>query len=136
MKHVPNNDKIPFKDMTPEERSILASAWMEDKLEAFKDGYGWQSVLSTDCLSPRVTYRTKPKQLIIPWEHIKPEYKWAAMDKNREVFIFSDEPVKSEDYWWTDSDKVDTTLSSIDVLDIKVDGIDWQHSLAQRPEGV
>ena len=82
MKHVPNNDKILFKDMTSDERSAIVESWLNGEVEYAEDwevGSGeWKTKTSTSKLSPSSIYRTKPKQLVIPWGHIKPEYKWAA----------------------------------------------------------
>ena len=124
MKHVPNNDKILFKDMTSEERSAIVEAWLRGEVEYAEDwevGSGeWKTKTSTSKLSPSSICRTKPKQLVIPWGHIKPEYKWAAMDEDGSLFVSGNRGL------W----------GSIAVLDIDTAGIDWKDSLVQRPEGV
>lgn len=44
MKHVPNHDKISFKDMTAEERSILTNAWIA-VLDIDTAGINWKDSL-------------------------------------------------------------------------------------------
>ena len=41
MKHVPNNDKILFKDMTSDERSAIVESWLKGEVEYAED---WELV--------------------------------------------------------------------------------------------
>ena len=137
MKHVPNNDKILFKDMTSDERSAIVESWLKGEVEYAEDwevGSGeWKTKTSTSKLSPSSIYRTKPKQLVIPWGHIKPEYKWACMDEDGSLFVSMHCPSVVDQYnCWGNRG----LWGSIAVLDIDTAGIDWKDSLVQRPEGV
>lgn len=126
--NVPNHDKVPFEDMTPKERSAIVEAWIDSRAEVWNWSSGaWKH--SSDLLVSGCCYRTKPSQLIITWEHIKPEYKWAAMDSCENVYFYPEKPEMLDSTWtcymWCQSPlSIDTT------------GIDWRESLVQRPEGV
>lgn len=124
--NVPNHEKKAFRDLTPEERSAIVEALLCDEVEIFV-GSGWIDK-KEKALSFASTYRTRPRQLVIPWEHIKPEYKWAAMDGDGCVFFYQDKPeigavgFGSADYAFASALNIDTA------------GIDWRESLTQRPK--
>jgi hypothetical protein len=75
-------------------------------------------------------YRIPVKKLNIPWEHIKPEYKFAAMGSDGVVFVFASAPVLKSVVW---NIGPDVALSIIGALTIDTDGIDWKESLTERP---
>ena len=132
MKHVPNHDKVLFKDMTPEERSVIVEAWIDGKAEIEVSDGQWYEC-DESLLLATAPYRTKPKQLVIPWGHIKPEYKWACMDEDGSLFVSMHCPSVVDQYnCWGNRG----LWGSIAVLDIDTAGIDWKDSLVQRPEGV
>ncbi|MDF7671143.1 hypothetical protein PT276_08065 [Orbaceae bacterium ESL0721] len=85
----------------------------------------------------RKKYRIKPKAtpLPIPWEVIPSNWKFAAMDSDGEVFIFTGEPYILERglQWWCRSA---FEVRFADILKIDTTGIDWRKSLTKRPEGV
>lgn len=126
--NVPNHEKKAFRNMTPEERSAIVEAILTDNAEAY-GAAEWQTP------SPWVTfdgiYRTRPRQLMIPWEHIKPEYKWAAMDDSGAVWVYAEKPYANDSAWGSCDG-----LETIDALNINTTGIDWRESLTARPEGV
>ena len=76
-------------------------------------------------------YRTRPRQLVIPWEHIKQEYKWAAMDESGSVWVYEGKPKAGDSAWGYSGG-----LDGIGALNINTTGIDWRESLTARPEGV
>lgn len=127
--NVPNYEKVPFKDMTPEERIAIVEAKLLGDAELFLQG-SWREA-DSDSVSFIIAYRTKPRQLIIPWEHIKPEYKWAAMDANGQVSVYENKPNAGVEYWKDVAWGVGCYCLNIDTT-----GIDWRDSLVQRPEGV
>lgn len=129
--NVLNHDKVPFRDMTPEERSAIVEALMLGNCE-YWSGECWCKH-GTDAIFSYCIYRTKTRQLIIPWEVIKPEYKWAAMTEHMDVILSSVCPlVTNGGYWWWESG----ITALVEELNINTDGIDWRESLVQRPEGV
>lgn len=129
--NVPNHEKKAFRDMTPEERSAIVEAWMSDiGCEVLRGDGGWRNSNSLDfMLDADNAYRTKPRQLIIPWDVIKPKYKWAAMDNTGNVYLYKEEPRLVSDCFA--GEWCYTTILNIDTT-----GIDWRESLVQRQEGV
>jgi len=127
--NVPNHERKAFKDMTPEERSAIVEAWLVDGVEVF-GVTEWLQAASGHLLSD-LPYRTRPRQLVIPWDVIKPEYKWAAMDESRFVCFYESKPIITGLAW------VPTSKNwSGSPLNIDTTGIDWRESLVQRPDGV
>lgn len=122
--NVPNHEKKAFRDMTPEERSAIVEAILTDNAEAYGVAE-WQTP------SPWVAfdgvYRTRPRQLVIPWEHIKPEYKWAELQGSI-VWLYKQNPKTCH------VDDIDAV--PLFGLDIDVNGIVPSESLTARPEGV
>jgi len=126
--NVPNHEKKPFRDMTPEERSAIVEAKLQDNAD-FLLGSTWEKSDLIRIDFDRV-YRTRPRQLVIPWEHIKPEYKWAAMDDDGSVYVYKTEPEIRLGSW------SGGFAASASALNINTTGIDWRESLTARPEGV
>lgn len=126
---VRNEEKKAFRDMTPEERSEIVEALLVGEVETH--GYGeWQGPVSL--IAPDAIYRTKPRKLVIPWEVIRPEYKWAAMDEDGGVWFFTHKPkIDGEDLYWSCGGDFCQSALNIDTA-----GIDWRESLTERPEGV
>lgn len=135
--NVPNHERKAFRDMTPEERSAIVEAWIVahpvngGDVQVLTDG-GWATVILTDHIPFDSIYRTRPRQLVIPWGHIKEEYQWAAMNESGRVLFFRGEPLcRSNDGVWENGS--DWCMSP---LAINTTGIDWRESLTARPEGV
>lgn len=124
--NVPNHEKKAFKDLTPQERSAIVEAWIAGGVEVL--GVTEWLPAAYNFIVNDLPYRTRPRQLVIPWEHIKPEYKWAAMDESGYVYFHQDKPEISIEGW----DSAD--YGSATALNINTTGIDWRESLVQRPE--
>ncbi len=124
--NVPNHEKKAFKDMTPEERSAIVEAVISGNGEAWNDR-SWVSS-GRGAVFYSTIYRTRPRQLVIPWEHIKPEYKWAAMNEAGSVFLHEHKPVLQGVEWCSYS------ACNTRSLNINTTDIDWRESLTQRPE--
>lgn len=79
-------------------------------------------------------YRIKQvSPLIIPWDAIKPEYKWAAKDADDRIHLFSVEPLKCAGAWGNGVD-AGNYFPWPDWLNIQdPDNIDWKDSLVERP---
>ena len=132
--NVPNNEKKAFRDMTPEERSAIVEAGISRAgIDVYSHADGGWVEADYEVKLPENAYRTRPRQLVIPWEHIKPEYKWAAMDADGEVYAFDLRPSDDADQWVPTGDKA---IMINGVLNINTAGIDWRESLTARPEGV
>lgn len=129
---VRNEERKAFRDMTTGDRVKIMEAWIASGIEAWT-GHSWSS--HSDYVShlyDRCVYRTRPRQLVIPWEVIKPKYKWAAMDKDGGILFSTKQPNIGAEVWLV-SGQSDVGL---DALDIDTAGVDWRESLTQRPEGV
>ena len=126
--NVPNHEKIPFKDMTPEERSAIVEAWLLKNAEYYSTAGEWEYEFGYE-LAYDAIYRTRPRKLVIPWGHIKPQYKWAAMDEDGDVYFFDFKPMLDVVQWLpSDGDFMQSCVN------IDTTGIDWRESLVQRPE--
>lgn len=125
--NVLNHDKVPFRDMTPGERSAIVEAWCNNGVEFFNGS--WKEQQSGSIYQSNI-YRTKPRQLIIPWDVVSPEYKWSAMDKNTKVWFYTEKPIADVNAWVGGGNYCKSALN------INTSGIDWRESLVQRPEGV
>ena len=83
----------------------------------------------TDRLYLHRDYRKPVKKLNVPWEHIKPEYKWAAMDENGEVYVYVGKPeIQTENY------TSNRDYENIGAINVGTDGVDWRESLTERPD--
>jgi len=117
--NVPNIEKKTFRDMTAEEHSAIIEARIGKNLECLHHIEGW-SDLNTNYLWASN----------IPWEHIKPEFKWAVVCQNGNVWFSSEKPDLHQSCWhfgWGGFHQSNT-------LNIDTSGIDWRESLTQRPE--
>lgn len=135
--NVPNTEKKAFRDMTAEERSVIVETWLitgvdhwSENTSEFGESFEWRQ---HDWKSIRAdgVYRTKPRKLIIPWEHIKPKFRWAAMDQDGEIFIYELKPHIGEISWSWEGGELTNIHKA---LNIDTSGIDWRESLTQRPE--
>lgn len=130
--NVPNHERKAFRDMTPEERSAIVEAWISRAgIDVYSHADGGWVEADYEVKLPENAYRTRPRQLVIPWEVIKPEYKWAAMDANQRVVFYTEKPRAGVDSWVTDC-----YWSCSLLLNINTTGIDWRESLTARPDGV
>lgn len=130
--NVHNHEKKAFKDLTPEERSAIVEAWIDGNAEVYCSLDGMWADKADAYIYNNSIYRSRPRQLTIPWEHIKSEYKWAAMDECGRVCFFCGKPLcRVRDGMWENGQ--DWAMSP---LAIDTTGIDWRESLVQRPEGV
>lgn len=131
--NVPNHERKAFRDMTPEDRSAIVEAWVSGDIEEM-GALSWHGG-SPLAIATQGIYRTRPRQLVIPWAHIKPECKFAALQGTGEVWFYEIEPELRADKrgaWWFGKG-ADCWES---VLMIDTSGIDPEHSLTARPEGV
>lgn len=118
-----------FKDLTKEERSEIVEALASGlEVECFYFGK-WEPAYSI--IDLRYAYRVKQRKLDIPWEIIKPEYKWAAMDSDGNIALFLARPTSHRTFGIWES-----LCESSDLMALNIDtaGISWENSLTQRPE--
>lgn len=129
---VPNENKVPFREMTKEERSAIVEAKIRGEVDFLNDNGAWARSISQAVGFDEV-YRTKPRRLIIPWDVIKHEFKWAAMDSCLAIHTFCEKPDELHNRWICSAGYA---VGSVSALNIDTTGIDWRESLVQRPEGV
>ena len=94
--------------------------------------------LGANCCSidiDNTTYRIKPKPTPLPisreaWSFIDKKWQYAAMDECGAICLYERKPTKSGRGWDTDFNVSDCPLN------INTDGINWETSLTERPEGV
>lgn len=131
-----NENKIQFKDLTDEEKLLIINEKMKGNVELIRAGNDMWSVAGISDITFNVIYRTKPKpakKIDIPWQFIKPEFKWVAMDENGNIYLHVDKPVIRSFDWYTESDC--RRIDHIYMLNIDTTGVDWKTSLTQRPDG-
>ena len=129
--NVLNHERKAFRDMTQEERSAIVEEIIADNAEIWNwETKKWQDN-QTELIAIGCIYRTRPRKLVIPWEHIKEEYLWAAMDEfEGNIYFYKVKPKLGHESW--DGGVVGTASA----LNIDTAGIDWRESLTARPEGV
>lgn len=131
-----NTEMKPWCELTKEEQKLLVCAYIDGVfIEYVDDGLCFRKTNSH--FWDNHVYRIKPKEhkkLDIPWQFIKPEYKWAVMDEDENVFLFEDEPTIGDTYWHNEDGRGDVSNTKCLVLDTT--GIQWQHSLTQRPDNI
>lgn len=135
MKEFLNENKLQFKDLTDEEKLLIIEEKMKGNVE-YTNGFGWNKASESN-LKFGYIYRTKPiKKLDIPWQFIKPEFKWAAMDKDERICVFTASVKVDYDHGMIIYEEENKCHYLSDVLNIDTTGVDWKTSLTQRPDGV
>lgn len=134
-----NESHTPFKDLTDEQKLLIIREKMKGNVEGYSEYE--EKWYDDECLDEILfdnIYRTKPvaeapkeTPLDLPWQFIKPEYKWAAMDKNKEIYLFEAEP-HTEGYYWNEVTSQYYCLS--DLMNIPTEGVVWNLSLTKRPD--
>jgi hypothetical protein len=127
---VMNEQKLAFRDMTKEEQLAIIEAKQKGNVESYHSHYEVWEEADTLAVQFSGVYRTKPKQLVIPWDVIKKEYKWAAMNKNGNVYFFPREPIifRDDSFWDCGGER------QLSIVEINTKGVQWQNSKTQRPE--
>lgn len=107
--------------------------------EVFVGNDNWTSMSDDQVFWPLVIYRLKPEPLrdiTLPWAVMRPEFKWAARDKNGGVYAYTEEPSIPPlfDTWRPQGGESWHMMSSQLILD--PGNKPWQESLVKRPDGV
>jgi len=80
----------------------------------------------------RIAPLTKPS---INWDHVAPEYKWMATDKDGFTWLFSDCPYCGTVCWNLKIDALSSTQHRVNSFSSFVPGTcDWKYSLVRRGE--
>ena len=144
LKHLAKINAMKFysdEELTPktEQEEMLVMAILRasrcqplEQAEQFSDDF--EMVRNLSYIAIDAQYR-KPhktvKKLNIPWENIKEDFNFAAMDKDGIVWIYEDYPKiislhKRWDYSTGDCERVS-------YIKIDTDGVSWKESLTERP---
>ncbi len=128
--------------MNTQDKIKVMQAWLNgEEVEFMVDG-NWtplQKPSNIDTIEPlwnwlSFEYRIKPKPapipMTIPWDVIKPEYKWAAKTKYDYVFLFKEKPTVCQGGWEGFGSE---GISRLLVVDKGTVG--WKDSLQERPQG-
>lgn len=83
-------------------------------------------------------YRIKSKPITTPlpisrelWSYIDKRWRFIAMDRSKLIYLYEEKPTASDGMWLPE----DGSYSQCP-LNINTDGINWEKSLTERPEGV
>lgn len=131
-----NKDQTPFKDLSAEEMKLVVDAvYIETAavFETFTCGAWWWHDVRVEHIVGGAIYRVKRElatPLDIPWEHVKEDFKYAAMDENGVVWVYEGLPVRGSEHWFGNN------CIELKAIDIPTEGIDWKNSLTLRPSTV
>lgn len=127
------------KQVTKERIAIMQAYVDGEKIEAYWHGHWYEISEFENWNWEENDYRIKPIPapipMTIPWDVIKPEYMWAAMDECGDVYIYSHKPQQLTNNWWlVDSEASDepSMMSALDILVIDKGTVDWKDSLVER----
>lgn len=127
--------------LTPIEKykiDLLLAIIREQNIEQKIEGK-WNKIIKPICeinLENLIeNYRIDKKTpLIIPeyvWNAIDPKFKYAAMDENKRIYFYKNEPTRMVDIWGGDFDSKD--MASGKCFGIDITNINWKYSLVKRP---
>jgi len=121
----------PFGELSDAEKGALLLAHHEGKrIELLDNSKHWTR--ATPDWSKYCTYRIAPEPLIpdsINWDHVAPEWKFMARDKDRDAWLFDILPNERDDAWWGRDFTRARHFASY-----RRGTVDWKDSLVRRPE--
>lgn len=136
---IKNNDS----KLTPQNKEqehlvqVLLAKMQGVYVEEYNDDNCFWKQSDSNCIFLNTEYRIvpKPPSLITRemWAMIAPEWKWAAMDGDGEVYFYTDEPcISARDWMWTcgGGDYCNSVLAT------NANSTNWRLSLTERPEDV
>jgi len=126
---------VPFGELDIETKLALHRAYYEGKEVEFNLYDGVFIVAKSPIWSGTCTYRIKPLPLtdiVLPWEAIDPQWKWAARDADGRVYLYKQEPDVAETYIqeWTSKMGV---MGAQGFFVFSPGNKPWDESLIERP---
>lgn len=132
-----NEELKLYNELTREEKHLLLDAVIDANCQVFDEELKVWYNKEAAAFSSYSVYRTKPKEykkLDIPWEVIDEKWKWAAMDEDRELFMFEEKPTWKNNLW-IDYSEDGECIQLYNILKLDTTDIIAEHSLTQRPTG-
>ncbi|MWN91294.1 hypothetical protein GQ597_11350 [Gilliamella sp. Pra-s65] len=131
-------EKLTPQNAEQEHMIQILLAKMQGVPVEYKRGTDWCPAVP-DSVSLNTEYRIVPQPTPLPitrnmWRKISKKWKYAAMDKDGEVYFYINEPyTDKDDDCWNNCSSSEYCRS---VLFFNIDGINWSLSLTKRPEDV
>ena len=139
-----NNDGNLIPKLTPQNAEqehwvqIILARIRGIPIESFSPLDGtWVDDRNYNLIFMNCEYRIKPEPASTPlpisreaWSFIDKTWQYAAMDECEAICLYERKPTKGVRGWDTDFSVSDCPLN------INTDGINWETSLTERPEGV
>ena len=126
-----------FGELTDIDKSALFIAWTEDRVIQFRGDtrHKWQDVITPNWYVD-YQYRIKPKEPAntIDWSLIHPDFKYLAMDRDIDWYLFKELPSITNGKNWQDRDLSHVSLKLTTFTFFKPNPVDWKDSLITRPD--
>ena len=123
-----------FGELSKKKKLKLFEAWLDGKqIQKYVTENNWLYV-DRPGWCPHVTYRIEPEPEIkkpdVPWEVFSPQWKYFAIDKDGEMFVYAQKPeIRLNASWGKSHARLITDLIKINTNDCP-----WDQSLVKRPE--
>jgi len=134
---ISNDSKLTPQNEEQEHWVQIILARLRDiPLEAYSHLDGKWIDAGDDCsIFMDYEYRIKPISTPLPisrelWSYIDKKWSYAAMEQDGRIFFYHAKPIIDGDYWSAPANMSESPLN------INTDGINWETSLAERPEDV
>lgn len=121
--------------MNTEDKIKVMQAFLEgEEIEARAGESDWHHIEDPSWNWASMEYRIKEKNysLDIPWDLIKDKWRWAAMDGDGEIFLYTEMPSPATYGWVCPKGYYFNCHLKISKPDTKY----WRRTLTERPKGV
>lgn len=120
----------PFGELEREEQIALFEAWLDGKEIEFYNPHVDTWFSGDPNWTKGLSYRIKPTQPSINWDHVHPDYIALTEEESGEPHLHKVKPVNTSRYGWHSSSKaIARTHASY-----KAGTCNWQDSLVMRPK--
>lgn len=128
--------------MNTKEKIEVMQAYLDGELVQLRRGQEWLDWDQEEDGEPFWNWdldkwRIKPKEVVKPsidWSHVSPKYKYLAMDRNGDVYLYTNKPVCDVECGeWDSSGGGLTDAASFTSFEAPED-VEWSESLVERPK--
>ena len=128
--------------MNTKEKIEVMQAYLEGKVVQIRYGQEWIDWDSEEFGEPEWCWdsdewRIKPKEVVKPsidWSHVSPKYKYLAMDRGGDVYLYTHQPVRDAvDKMWTCIGGGWVSAENFASLEVSHE-VEWEKSVVERPE--